>query len=74
MRLGQQRAAPCRYQVSCLFTQSDDMTSYARTLGYRGSRTVYVLNGKVISHRSINWFDFCAALCSRKSRQERKLS
>lgn len=74
MRPGLQRASARRYPISCLFAQADDMTSYARTLGCRGSRSVYVLDGKVISHRSINWFDFCAALRSRKSRQERKLS
>lgn len=74
MNAGLQRAPARRLPVSCLFPQSDDMTAYARTIGYRGSRVVYVLDGKVISHRSINWFDFCAALRSRRSRQERKLS
>lgn len=69
------QCAPARrFPVSCLFKQSDDMTAYARTLGYSSGRPVYVLDGKVISHRSINWFDFCAALRGRKSQQNRKFS
>lgn len=52
--------------ASCFFPQCDDMTAYAQSLGYRGKRRVHVLDGKVISHRSINWFDFCAALRGRQ--------
>lgn len=74
MRSVRQSASARRLPVSCLFSQSYDVTSYARTLGYRGSRRVYVLDGMVISLRSINWFDFCAALRSRRSRQKGKLS
>lgn len=64
-----QSAASIRLPVSCFFPQSDDMTAYARSLGYRGQRKVFVLDGKVISHRSVNWFDFCASLRARKPRQ-----
>lgn len=56
---------PTRMPVSCFFAQSDDLTEYARCLGYKGHRPVKVLDGKVISHRSINWFDFCVALRAR---------
>jgi len=55
-----------RMPASCFFPQSDDMTAYAQSLGYRGKRRVYVLDGKVISHRSLNWFEFSAALRVRQ--------
>lgn len=50
------------YPISNLFPQADNKTDYAKSLGYDGRRPVYVLDGKVISHRSVDWFDFCAAL------------
>ncbi len=57
---------PVFYPVSQLFPQADDLTGYARTLGYRGCRRVLVLDGKVISHRSLDWFEFCQMLRQRQ--------
>lgn len=50
------------FPISDLFKQADNLTVYAKANGYRGRRQVLVLDGKVISHRSMNWFDFCVAL------------
>jgi hypothetical protein len=61
-----------RYRISCLFPQADDLTAYAKTVGYTGAKRILVLDGKVISLRSINWFEFCAAIRARKSKNERK--
>jgi hypothetical protein len=48
---------------------AQDNTAYARGIGYNGERSVIVLDGKVISHRWTNWFDFCAACRSRARRK-----
>lgn len=40
----------------------NDLTEYARSLGYRGESLVLVLNGVVISHRNSDWFAFCNRL------------
>ncbi len=50
------------YPIHHLFPQADNLTEYAIANGYRGARPVLVLDGKVISHRSVNWFDFCVAV------------
>jgi len=41
---------------------ANDSTAYARTLGYSGTRAVIVRDGRVISHRSRDWFAFCELL------------
>lgn len=53
---------PTPYPIQDLFPQATNLTRYAIANGYRGSRPVLVLDGKVISHRSVNWFDFCIAV------------
>lgn len=50
------------YPIQHLFPQADNLTDYSVANGYRGNRPVLVLDGKVISHRSVNWFDFCVAV------------
>jgi hypothetical protein len=47
-----------------------DSTEYARQLGYTGRRAVIVSDGRVVSHRGADWFQFCAAL-RRQTRQRR---
>lgn len=37
-----------------------DVTEYARSIGYSDARRVVVVDGKVVTHRSRNWHDFCA--------------
>lgn len=37
-----------------------DVTPYARSIGYGGPRRVLVMDGKVITHRRMDWFAFCA--------------
>ena len=44
---------------------SGDKTRYARLIGYEGNNTVIVRDGKVISHRSVDWFEFCHRLRNR---------
>lgn len=39
-----------------------DLTSYARAIGYTAAKPVLVLDGKVLSHRSVCWFAFCERL------------
>ena len=48
------------YPIEALYPQADDKTAYARSIGYQGNDQVFVLDGKVISHRWQDWFDFCA--------------
>lgn len=37
-----------------------DATAYARSCGYRGEKPVIVLDGRVITHRNIDWTRFMA--------------
>ena len=37
-----------------------DATAYARANGYRGERPVIVSDGRVISHRNMDWARFMA--------------
>lgn len=46
-----------------------DKTAYARSIGYDDNRQVVVQDGKVISHRWADWFEFCAACRSRARRK-----
>lgn len=39
-----------------------DLTCYARAIGYTAAKPVVVLDGKVLSHRSVCWFAFCERL------------
>jgi hypothetical protein len=41
---------------------TQDKTDYARAEGYTGAKRVLVSDGRVISHRSVCWFAFCAGL------------
>lgn len=36
-----------------------DSTAYARSIGYAREKPVLVLDGKVFSHRCMDWFVFC---------------
>jgi hypothetical protein len=49
-----------------------DKTDYARSQGYTGKRPVRLQDGKVISHRNQDWFDFCGDL--RHARLQRLLN
>ncbi len=40
-------------------TIGKDVTEFARGIGYQGKKPVIVLDGKVISHRNVDWFAFC---------------
>jgi hypothetical protein len=44
---------------------SGDKTRYARLIGYEGNKTVIISDGKVISHRGVDWFEFCHRLRKR---------
>lgn len=44
-----------------------DKSLYARSIGYEGNKTVIVSDEKVISHRSVDWFEFCYRLRQRHS-------
>jgi hypothetical protein len=37
-----------------------DVTEYARSLGYAGTKAVIVRDGLVTSHRNIEWSVFCS--------------
>lgn len=52
--------AECRAARDAKHTQ--DKTDYARAEGYTGAKRVLVSDGKVISHRGVCWFAFCAGL------------
>jgi hypothetical protein len=39
--------------------QGADVTEYARSIGYKGKRKVFVSDELVISHNRIEWSDFC---------------
>ncbi len=45
-----------------------DKTAYARSLGYTGSKPVLLDDGKVISHRKLDWFEFCHKIISKKKK------
>ena len=38
---------------------STDCTAYARAIGYDQDKPVIVQDGRVISHRNVEWFRFC---------------
>lgn len=40
----------------------NDVTDFARSLGYHATKRVFVLNGRVVSHRNADWFAFCNRL------------
>lgn len=50
--------------------QAADTTAYARALGYSGTRAVIVRDGRVISHRSRDWFVFCDLLRAASRRNQ----
>lgn len=39
-----------------------DRTQYARGLGYEDARRVVVVDGRVVTHRWKDWFEFCSDL------------
>lgn len=39
-----------------------DKSDYARCLGYQGNKPVQVRDGRVISHRNVDWVRFCELL------------
>lgn len=39
-----------------------DVTAYAKSIGYTGEKPVLVQDGKVISHRNVDWLSFCQKL------------
>jgi hypothetical protein len=39
-----------------------DKTAYAKSLGYTGTKKVIVVDGRVTSHRGVDWFLFCEKL------------
>jgi hypothetical protein len=39
-----------------------NVTPYAKSIGYQGTKNVFVQNGKVVSHKGIEWDSFCARL------------
>ena len=51
-----------------------DKTEYARAIGYTGAKPVMVQDGKVISHRYKDWFDFCAILHDAKRIRQSRLN
>ncbi len=55
-----------KYPISWLFPQAQDRTAYAKSNGYLGKKPVYVLDGKVISHGSVDWFEFCAGIRTKR--------
>lgn len=44
-----------------------DCTAYARSLGYTGKKRVLIQDGRVITHRSVEWHFFCERLRYQKS-------
>lgn len=36
-----------------------DRTAYARSLGYELDKAVVVQDGRVVSHRGVDWAEFC---------------
>lgn len=51
---------------------STDATAYAKAIGYRGSRPVVVVDGKVVSHRRQDWFEFCEKLKRNAQNRDEK--
>jgi hypothetical protein len=45
---------------------ASDLTDYVLATGYRGSRRVIVMDGRVVTHRWLEWPDFLQ-LCRRRS-------
>ncbi|KKI36173.1 hypothetical protein VI03_24775 [Burkholderia vietnamiensis] len=43
---------------------AQDKTEYARSIGYIGDKRVVVVDGRVVTHRWEDWFEFCDA-CRR---------
>ena len=41
------------------YSNATNLTEYARIIGYRGARDVFVRDGHVVSHRNQDWFEFC---------------
>lgn len=39
-------------------TTGADVTPYAKACGYQGEKPVIVLDGRVVSHRSVRWERF----------------
>jgi hypothetical protein len=60
---------PHPYSCACAACReartTQDKTAYARVEGYTGSARVLVSDGKVVSHRGVDWFVFCAGLRSK---------
>lgn len=36
-----------------------DHTEYAKSIGYKGTDKVLVVDGKVVSHNNQDWLEFC---------------
>ena len=45
-----------------------DNTKYAKSLGYDGDKAVKVLDGKVVSHGSVDWTEFCDKLRNKNKK------
>jgi hypothetical protein len=39
-----------------------NVTPYAKSIGYQGKKNVIIQDGKVVSHKDIEWDTFCARL------------
>jgi hypothetical protein len=63
------RFETCTIARLLAYGHAQDKTAYARSIGYDGDRPVVVQDGKVISHRWADWFEFCAACRSRARRR-----
>lgn len=50
-----------------------DLTSFARGIGYTGKRPVITIDGKVISHGRVCWFEWCSKTQARAKRRKRTL-
>ncbi|EAZ97481.1 hypothetical protein [Marinobacter sp. ELB17] len=49
----------------------EDVTEYARSIGYTGKRRVIVHGGRVTNHRNMNWLVFCENCRERASTNAR---
>ncbi|WP_321935535.1 hypothetical protein [Paraburkholderia sp. J8-2] len=52
---------------------ANDLSSYARSIGYQGVRRVILMDSKVITHRSMDWVAFCA-MCRRAARRTSRIN
>lgn len=62
MEIEMKKSMKRNFRVTALISEAENKTSTARSLGYKGQRSVLVLDGKVISHSSVDWAEFCSEL------------